>query len=238
MKIRERYYSIKNKFELFINKKQIGKGTFIDKSVQVLRWGGVKIGENTIIGEQCWLNVNKYEKGEYAITIGNNCFIGRRNNITSGKSIVIKDYCLTGQNTGFFGANHIISDPMRPYVSTGATLDKSIIIGVNVWLGANVCILAGVNIGHGSIIGAGSVVNKDVPPFSIAAGNPARTVKRYSFLKNKWLRISDWEVENAQHLGGKEMYPEEENYFQILKEKYPKISMPPIAASSRFGDLW
>jgi acetyltransferase-like isoleucine patch superfamily enzyme len=217
-KIRNLYYSVKNEFDLVLNKK-IGKGTFIDKSVQVLRWGGVKIGENTIIGEQCWLNVNKYEKGVFPITIGNNCFIGRRNTIVSGKAIIIKDYCLTGPNTGFWGSDHVISDPMRPYVSTGSMLDKSIIIGVNVWVGANVCVLAGVNIGHGSIIGAGSVVNKDIPPFSIAVGNPANVVKRYSFLQNKWLRTIDWETENAHVEGGGYDVPQRRGLFEIVERE-------------------
>jgi len=50
-------------------------------------------------------------------------------------------------------------------------------IGSDVWIGANVIIKAGVTIGDGCFIGAGSVVTKDIPPFSVAAGNPCRVIR-------------------------------------------------------------
>jgi acetyltransferase-like isoleucine patch superfamily enzyme len=51
-------------------------------------------------------------------------------------------------------------------------------VGRNVWIGFNACVLPGVTIGEGSIVGAHSVVNDDVPPFSVVAGNPARSIRR------------------------------------------------------------
>ena len=54
---------------------------------------------------------------------------------------------------------------------------KPVVICGDVWIGANVTILAGVNIGEGAVIAAGAVVNKDVPPYTVAAGVPARPVK-------------------------------------------------------------
>lgn len=58
-------------------------------------------------------------------------------------------------------------------------LDRPVIIEPDVWVGIDVTILMGVRVGRGSTIGAGSVVTKDVPPYSIVAGNPARFIKFY-----------------------------------------------------------
>lgn len=59
-------------------------------------------------------------------------------------------------------------------------------IGSDVWVGSNVTILSGVTIGHGAVIGAGSVVSKNVLPYTIIGGNPARTIRR---------RFSDSQIE-------------------------------------------
>jgi acetyltransferase-like isoleucine patch superfamily enzyme len=58
------------------------------------------------------------------------------------------------------------------------TISKEVVIEDDVWLGYNVIVLPGVTIGKGSVIGAGSVVSKDIPPYSIAIGNPARVIKK------------------------------------------------------------
>jgi maltose O-acetyltransferase len=63
----------------------------------------------------------------------------------------------------------------RKYI--GNTPIKAVIIEDNVWIGARVIILPGVTIGKGSTIGAGAVVSKNIPPYSVAVGNPARVVK-------------------------------------------------------------
>ena len=54
---------------------------------------------------------------------------------------------------------------------------KRVKIGSNVWIGSNVTILPGVEIGDGAVVGAGSVVTKNVPEYSIVAGNPAKVIK-------------------------------------------------------------
>ena len=81
-------------------------------------------------------------------------------------------------------------------------------IGSDVWLGRSVIVLEGVSIGHGAVVGAGSVVTKDVPAYSIVAGNPARHIRfrfdeevRNKLLLTRWWERSDEEIaENAHHV--------------------------------------
>jgi acetyltransferase-like isoleucine patch superfamily enzyme len=81
-------------------------------------------------------------------------------------------------------------------------MNAPVSIGNDVWIGANVCILPGVNIGDGAIIAAGAIVNRDVPPYSIVGGVPARVIK-YRFddwMIDKFLKIRwwDWSIERIE----------------------------------------
>jgi len=74
--------------------------------------------------------------------------------------------------------SHAFEDPSVPINSQGATSRRPVQIGRDVWIGTRVIIMPGVVIGEGSVIGAGSVVTKSIPPWSVAAGNPARVIRR------------------------------------------------------------
>lgn len=114
------------------------------------------------------------------LKIGNNCNIGEYNHYSAANRIIIGNGVLTGRwvtitdnNHGSFTKEQLqVSPIIRPIVPKG-----EIIIDDNVWIGDKATILAGVHIGEGSIIGANSVVTKDIPPFSIAVGNPAKIIK-------------------------------------------------------------
>lgn len=70
-------------------------------------------------------------------------------------------------------------------------ISKPVIIEKNVWIGEFVSILPGITIGEGSIIGSSAVVNKDIPPFCIAVGVPAKVIKRFDFQTNEWKLINE-----------------------------------------------
>ena len=74
-------------------------------------------------------------------------------------------------------ADHIFDNPNELIRKQGEVREK-IIIEDDVWLGAQVKVLKGVTIGKGAVVGAGAVVNKDIPPYTIAVGVPARVVKK------------------------------------------------------------
>jgi acetyltransferase-like isoleucine patch superfamily enzyme len=129
----------------------IDNGTFIRPYAYLKADNGtVKIGQNCTFNDFCLLN------GVGDITIGNDVHIASHTVIVS--------------------MNHVYTDPDKCIFDQGST-HKGISIGNNVWIGSSVVILDGVKIGEGSVIGAGSVVTKDIPPFSIAVGVPARAIK-------------------------------------------------------------
>jgi len=116
------------------------------------------------------------------VRFGTNCSVqaystligyGSRDNpngqITIGDNVRIAPYVM------MIAANHNFADPDRPICEQGLTA-KPITIEDDVWVGGRVSVMAGVTIGRGSVIGAGAVVTKDIPPYSIAVGVPAKVV--------------------------------------------------------------
>lgn len=211
--------------------KNVGPGAYLDDSVQVLGWRRVRIGAQTIVSADSWLNVNNRAVDEPAIVIGANCFIGRRNFLSAGSLIRIGDYALTGVDCHFLGSDHLHATPFAPYATTGTTEGGEIVVGVNCWLGASVTVLKGVTIGFGSIIGAGSIVTRDVPPFSVAVGSPARVVKRFDVARNDWIAAEAFGAEQAARI------PSEDDYLAQLRASHPVVKGPRIAAGPALGDL-
>lgn len=209
----------------------IGQRSYIDRTVQILGQAFVRIGSNSCISERTWLNVNHRVAGEYAIVVGDNCFIGRDNFFSSGRRIVIGDYSLTTVGCRFICSTHIVDDPRRPVVTTGTTGSDVIAIGANCFFGAGAVVLGAVEIGHGSVVGAQSVVLSDIPAFSIAVGNPARVVKRYSFRRNAWIAVGALDPEDLADNPG----PDE--YLELLRGSMPVVPLPWIAAGSDMGSF-
>ncbi|MBE6392626.1 MAG: acyltransferase [Lentisphaerae bacterium] len=114
------------------------------------------------------------------IEIGNNCGIS--------SSVIVSEESIKIGNNVLIGVNCIISDTdfhsVEHEVRRTPALDKKmhktrpVVIEDDVWLGMNVTVLKGVTVGRGSVIAAGSVVVKDIPPDSLAGGNPAKVIKK------------------------------------------------------------
>jgi acetyltransferase-like isoleucine patch superfamily enzyme len=86
------------------------------------------------------------------------------------------------------GLNHSYEDVNIPIDKQKVTT-APIIVEDECWIGANAVITAGVTIGKHSVVAAGAVVTKDIPPFSVAVGNPARVIKQYDFERKEWVRL-------------------------------------------------
>ncbi len=114
------------------------------------------------------------------IIIGNNCYFNHNTILHGGKKnakLIIGNYVQTGPNVAIYVSNHGHLNNGIPIINQGY-YEKDIIIEDDVWIGANSVIVSGVRIGKGAIIGAGSVVTRDVQPFSICAGTPAKYIKQ------------------------------------------------------------
>lgn len=109
------------------------------------------------------------------IEVGKNFFANYNCTILDVATVKIGDNCQMAPNVAIYTAGH----PVHP-VSRNSAYEYGIPveIGDNVWLGGNTVILPGVHIGSNSIIGAGSVVTKDIPEWSIAAGNPCKVIRK------------------------------------------------------------
>lgn len=162
LKLRLLFYS-------FLYYPSIKKIIFIGRNTVVR--GNVKIGYYIMIDN----NVEVRNNSEELSTIGNNCSINR-NTVLRGK-YSIGDYVAIGPNCSVMGFNHRFDNLNENISKQGRTI-KGIIIENNVWIGANTLVLDGVTIGEGCVIGGGSVVTKSIPPFSVAAGNPCKVIKR------------------------------------------------------------
>ena len=144
----------------------------------------IYLGTNNSFGDNLYLTAwSKFCKNSKPalITIGSNCDFGAFNHITATNEIIIGNNCLTGKWVTISDNNHgntSNEDLLLPPLKREVISKGSIIIGNNVWIGDKATILGGVKIGDGAVVAANSVVTKDVPAYSVVAGNPASIIKQ------------------------------------------------------------
>jgi len=155
----------------------LGKGCFFVKPWHVELFGSPIILGNyaTVFAsadKKVRLSIWSEKKNQGRIRIGDFCLISPSVRISSASEIIIGDACMIASHAYITDADwHGIYDR----VSTGKKAPVN--IGGNVWIGDSAIICKGVSIGENSIVGAGAVVVDDVPPNTVAAGNPAKVVK-------------------------------------------------------------
>jgi acetyltransferase-like isoleucine patch superfamily enzyme len=127
---------------------------------------GVSIGKLSIV-----YNFHLVGKPEY-LSIGESVFVAKTVEFACHEKIEVGNYVVINDHVKILAATHDLSDPAWPM------LRRPIKIGNYAWIATSAIILPGVTIGEGAVIGAGAVVSKDVPPFAIAAGNPAQLLQK------------------------------------------------------------
>lgn len=161
------------------------KHTYYDKSVELK--GKIKFGRRCIFRQGCKImgdctfgdNVEVHQYAQIRTTksqirIGDNTSFAW-GSLIAGK-VNIGSNTIIGSYVTVSGSNHTFSDHNKLIKEQGVNI-KGVNIGDNVYIASRSIILDGVTIGSHSVIGAGSVVTKDIPPYSVVVGNPARVIK-------------------------------------------------------------
>lgn len=153
-----------------------------------------------ILADLLHLGEGSYLQGPIQFDYGCNITMGTR--CYANFSFTVLDTCpVTIGDNVFFGPNCTLATPMHPFLpeernlrekEDGTLYDleygKPITIDSNCWFGANVVVCGGVHIGEGCVIGAGSVVTRDIPPRSLAAGNPCRVIREITEADSVYLK--------------------------------------------------
>ncbi|MFC4261265.1 acyltransferase [Ferruginibacter yonginensis] len=147
-----------------ISKIKINKGTNVRGELLVFKYGG-------------------------SISIGEDCFVGTGSKIWSGEKVIIGNNVLVSHNVNIIDTNSHEIDALeraatyKKLIIEGHPTEKGsiqtapIVIEDYAWISFNATILKGVTVGKGAIVAAGSVVTKDVPPYALVTGNPAKVIK-------------------------------------------------------------
>lgn len=161
-----------------------GKGSVIYRSVRkdIVPFNIFELGKRSVIEDYSVIN-----NAVGNLLIGNNTRVGIGNTIIG--PVTISDNVNIGQNVTISGLNHNYEDPCKTISEQGVGTSP-IKIENDVWIGANSVVLPGIQIGNHCVIGAGSVITKDIPPYSVVVGNPARIIKRYDMNLKEWVKVN------------------------------------------------
>ena len=170
--------------KVFLNRffHERGKGSIVRRytRVDVLPFNKFVLGSKSVIEDFSTIN-----NGVGDVFIGNNTLIGMSNVLIG--PITVGNNVIFAQNVVASGLNHEYRDIAVPIHMQDVTT-KMITVGDDCWIAANSVITAGVTIGKHCVIAAGSVVTKDIPPYTVAGGNPAKPIKRYDEVSKEWVR--------------------------------------------------
>ena len=113
-----------------------------------------------------------------SVSIGDFVYIGRHSYLDG--EITLGNFVMLASAVAIVGGDHRFDVVGRPMRLTGRDVLKPVVVGDDVWIGHGACIMHGVTIGEGAIVAAGAIVTRDVPPYAIVAGTPAKLL-RYRF---------------------------------------------------------
>lgn len=145
---------------------------------------GLKIGQQAIRAfcgklmlKKCGKKVNIEHGAEFSAKVSLGDYSGIGINARIHGECTIGDYVMMGPDVTILTRNHAFDRTDIPMMHQGFEEEKPVFIGNDVWIGEKVIILPGVHVGDGAILAAGAVVTKDVPPYAVVGGVPAKVIK-------------------------------------------------------------
>jgi acetyltransferase-like isoleucine patch superfamily enzyme len=161
----------------FLRRRAFARWPVHGNVLEAFQQGRLEVGEHTLLEPGVWITA----PGDARIRIGSGCFFNLGVMVAAQELVEIGDHCMFANGCFITDGNHRFDDPDVPVPWQGFTSKGPTRIGDNVWAGANVVITSGVTIGRRCVIGANSVVTQDLPDFTIAAGVPAKPVRRVEY---------------------------------------------------------
>jgi acetyltransferase-like isoleucine patch superfamily enzyme len=149
--------------------------------LEALRAGRLEIGQQTLLEPHVWLTCPAPAR----IRIGGGTFLNVGVMVAAVELVEIGDHCMFANGCFLTDGDHRFDDPHRPVPWQGFATKGPTRIGDNVWCGANVVVTGGVTVGERCVIGANSVVNRDLPPYSVAAGAPAKVLRTIEYPESR-----------------------------------------------------
>jgi acetyltransferase-like isoleucine patch superfamily enzyme len=169
-----------------------GRGISIHYTCDLHNTGLIELGSLVTIHKDVWLHAHRApeNKGEPVLTIGEDCFIGRRCHIAAKNRIQIENGVMLAASALIMDHGHEFSDTEVPIQDQGTTAGGRIRIGEGSWIGqaaAIVCESGELTLGRHCVVAANAVVTRSAPPYSVLAGNPARIVKQLNRGTGSWV---------------------------------------------------
>jgi len=169
--------------------RQFGRGSRVAPPFRFSGLADVVVGEDVTINRDGWIHTQGAPRpdGGPKVDIGARCSIGMGVSIAATGGVVLGERVLLARNVYISDHGHNYRDITRPVADQGVGPSAPVHIGAGSWIGQNACILPGVTIGRQCVVGANAVVTDDVPDGCVAAGVPARVIRRYDAATAEWV---------------------------------------------------
>jgi acetyltransferase-like isoleucine patch superfamily enzyme len=170
----------------------IGKDTIIHTPFHSNYAKEIYIGDNCVMFGSGWLDtIPEYAGVKFSprLEIGDGTYMGFRVHISVCSSVTIGKNVVMADSVYITDSLHGYQDVNAPVMPQPLVLPGPVTIEDEVWLGQAVCVMPNVTIGRHSVVGSNSVVTKDIPPYSVAVGCPAKVIRQYNHELGKWEKV-------------------------------------------------